>query len=97
MEAQHDNKMIDMVHQDVGQAFIDSAPVMTHTVHNAVLKTLGQGMFQGYTGPCYMQPSQMNFPPLGSTTAIAPSASAGRSKEGNGQVSSQTTGVTSLP
>ena len=92
-----DNKMIDMVHQAVGQAFIDSAPVMTHTVHNAVLKTLGQGMFQGYTGPCYMQPSQMNFPPLGSTTEIVPSASAGRSKEGNGQVSSQTTGVTSLP
>ena len=96
-EAQRDNNMIDMVHQAVGQAFIDSAPVMTHTVHNAELKTLGQGMFQGYTGPCYMQPSQMNFPPLGSTTEIVPSASAGRSKEGNGQVSSQTTGVTSLP
>ena len=96
-ETQRENKMIDMVYQAVGQAFIDSAPVMTHTVHNAVLKTLGQGMFQGYTGPCYMQPSQMNFPPLGSTTEIVPSASAGRSKEGNGQVSSQTTGVTSLP
>ena len=28
-EAQHDNKMVDMVYRAVGQAFINSAPVMT--------------------------------------------------------------------
>ena len=60
-ETQRENKMLDMVHQAVGQAFVNHAPVMTHTVHNAVIKTLGEGAFQGYTGPCYMQPSQMNF------------------------------------
>ena len=60
-ETQRENRMLDMVHQAVGQAFVNHAPVMTHTVHNAVIKTLGEGAFQGYTGPCYMQPSQMNF------------------------------------
>ena len=43
-----------------------------------------------------MQPNQMGFAPMGSTTATAPSASAGRSEESNDQVPSQTTGVTSL-
>ena len=62
-DAQRDNKMIDMVHQAVGQAFINSAPVMTKTVHNAVLKTVGAT--QGYLGPCYMQPNQMGFAPMG--------------------------------
>jgi len=79
-EAQCDNKMIYIVHQAVGQAFINSAPVMTHTVHNAVIKTLGEGTFQGYMGPCYMQPGQMNFAPMGSTVAIAPLASGSRSE-----------------
>ena len=94
-EAQRDNKMIDLVYQAMGQAFINSAPVVTKTVHNAVLKMVGAT--QGYEGPCYIQPSQMNFAPIGSTTTIAPSASAGRSEENNGQVSMQTTSVTSLP
>ena len=94
-EAQCDNKMIYIVHQAVGQAFINSAPVVTKTVHNAVLKMVGAT--QGYEGPHYIQPSQMNFAPIGSTTTIAPSASAGRSEENNGQVSSQTISVTSLP
>ena len=40
-ETQHENKMLDMVHQAVGQAFVNHAPVMTHTVHN----TLGEGAF----------------------------------------------------
>ena len=94
-EAQRDNKMVDMVYQAVGQAFINSAPVMTKTVHNAVLKTVGET--QGYLGPCYMQPNQMGFAPMGSTTAASPLDSVGRSEENNGQMSSQTTGVTSLP
>ena len=51
-EAQRDNKMIDMVYQAVGQAFVNSAPVKTKTMHNAVLKIVGTT--QGYLGPCYM-------------------------------------------
>jgi hypothetical protein len=45
--------MLDAVHQVVNHAFINHAPVMTHTVHNAVVKTLGEGAFKGYKGSCY--------------------------------------------
>ena len=68
-ETQCENKMLDMVHQAVGHAFVNHALVMTHTVHNAVIKTLGESMFQGYSGPCYMQPSHMSFTSMGSTAA----------------------------
>ena len=44
-----------------------------------------------------MQPYQMGFTPTESTTKTITSASASRSEENNGQVTSQTTGVTSLP
>ena len=84
-----------MVYQAVGQAFINSAPVMTNTMHNAVLRLVGAN--EGYMGPCYMQPYQMGFTPTESTTETITSASASRSEENNGQVTSQTTGVTSLP
>ena len=30
-EARHENKMLDMVHQAVGHAFVNHAPVMTHS------------------------------------------------------------------
>jgi flagellar capping protein FliD len=60
-EAQHENKMLDAVHQAVNHAFINHAPVTMHTGHNAVVKTLGEGAFKGYKGPCYMQPNQMGL------------------------------------
>ena len=44
-EAQHENKMIDAVGQDVAQDFIKSATVMGNTVHNAVIKTFAEGTF----------------------------------------------------
>jgi hypothetical protein len=50
-EAQRENKMLDAVHQAVNHAFINHAPVMTHTVHNTVVKTLGERAFKGYEGP----------------------------------------------
>ena len=92
-ETQHENKMLDMVHQAVGQAFVNHAPVMTHTVHNTVIKTLGEGPFQGYIGPCYMQPSQMNFTPMGSTTTTVPSSSVSRPEGNTGPMFSQPTGT----
>jgi len=52
-EVQREDRMLDMVHQAVGYAFVSHAPVMTNTVHNAVIKTLSESAFQGYTGPCY--------------------------------------------
>jgi len=39
-EVQRDNKIFDMVHQAVGQAFVNYGPVMSHTMHNAVIRTL---------------------------------------------------------
>ena len=41
-EVQLENQMLDMVHHVVGHAFISHSPVMTNTVHNAVVKTLGR-------------------------------------------------------
>lgn len=49
-EVQRENRILDMVHQAAGHAFVSHAPVMTNTVHNAVIKTLNEGGFQGYTG-----------------------------------------------
>jgi len=89
METQHENKMLDMVHQAMGHAFVIHAPVMTHTVHNAVIKTLGEGMFQGYSGLCYMQPGQVSFTPMGSTATTAPSASFSRPEGRSGPTFSQ--------
>ena len=52
-EVQRENRMLDMVHQAVGNAFVCHVLVMTNSVHNAVIKTLNEGVFQGYTGPAY--------------------------------------------
>lgn len=73
-EVQRENRMLDMVCQAMGHAFVNHAPVMTNTVHNAVIKTLSEGTYQGYTGPCYQQPGLMNFTPVGSATVTSPSA-----------------------
>jgi hypothetical protein len=54
-EIQGENRMLDMVHQAMGYAFVSYAPVMSNTVHNAVIKTLSGGASQGYIGPCYQQ------------------------------------------
>ena len=42
-EAQHENKVLDMVHQAIGHAFVSHAPIMTNSVHNVVVKTLCEG------------------------------------------------------
>ena len=61
-----------MVHQAVGQAFVSHAPIMTNSVHNAVVKTLHEGGLQGYMGPAYQQASQMVFAPTRSVTIVPP-------------------------
>jgi len=45
-EVQRENRILDMVHQAAGHAFVSHAPVMTNTVHNAVIKTLNEGGFR---------------------------------------------------
>ena len=53
IEAQKEDKMAHMVNQAVGQAFISHGPVMTNSVHNAVVKILQDGGLQGFMGPAY--------------------------------------------
>ena len=71
-EAQRENRILDMVHQVVGQAFVNHSNVMTNSLRNAVVKTLHEWGLQGYMGPPYQQASQMVFAPTGSATAVPP-------------------------
>lgn len=73
-EKQRENRMLDMVHQAVGHAFVSHSQVMTNTVHNAVLNSLLGGVTQGYTGPCYQQPNQMSNAPFGSNASVQSTA-----------------------
>ena len=62
-----------------------------------MIKTLGEGAFQGYTGPCYMQPSQMNFAPIESSAATDPSASGSQPEENTGPMFLELAGTTVPP
>ena len=44
-EVQRENRMLDMVHQEVAHAFVSLAAVMTNSVHNVVIKTFSEGGF----------------------------------------------------
>ena len=68
-EAQKEDRMVHMVNQAVGQAFINHASTMANFVHYAVLKTLQEGGLLGFMGLAYQQGSQMAFTPTGSATA----------------------------
>ena len=71
-ETQKEDRMVHMMNQVIGQAFISHAPIMVNSVHNAVLKTLqDRGMF-GFVGPAYQQASQMVFAPTGSAIEKSP-------------------------
>jgi hypothetical protein len=71
-EAQRENKVLDMVHQAVGHAFVSHKPIMTNSIHNVVVNTLHEGGLQGYMGQAYQQASQMFFSHTGSATAVPP-------------------------
>jgi hypothetical protein len=61
-----------MMNHAIGQAFINHAPIMANSVHNAVLETLQDGGLFGFVGPAYQQASQMIFAPTGSASAMPP-------------------------
>ena len=90
-EVQRENMMLDMVHRAVGHAFVNHAPVMTSSVHNAVIKTLYEKGYQGYTGPCYQQPGQMGFSSIGLATITSPLVAP---KGSSSSAFPQTTGTT---
>jgi hypothetical protein len=71
-ESQKEDRIVHMMNQVIGQAFISHAPIMANSVHNAVLKTLqDRGMF-GFVGPAYQLANQMVFSPTGSATETSP-------------------------
>jgi len=93
-KVQRENRMLDMVHQAVGHAFVSHAPMMTNFVHNDVVKTLAEGTFQGYTRTSYQQPGQMNFTPVGSATITPPMTS---QRQSDGSIGSTQPTNTTLP
>ena len=70
-ESQKEDKMIHLMNQAIGQAFVNHAPIMANHVHNAVLKTLQDRGTPGFVGPAYQQASQMVFSPIGLTTGTS--------------------------
>jgi len=64
--------MVHMMNSTIGQAFMNHAPIMANSVHNAVLKTLQDRGMLGFVGPAYQQASQMVFSPTGTATETSP-------------------------
>ena len=62
-ESQKEDKMIHLMNQAIGQAFVNHAPIMANHVHNVVLKTLQDRGTPSFVGPAYQQASQMVFFP----------------------------------
>ena len=48
-----ENRMVHMVNQAVGQAFINHASIMANSVYNAMLKTLQERGSLGFMGPAF--------------------------------------------
>ena len=67
-ESQKEDRMVHMMNQAIGQAFLSHAPIMANSVHNAVLKILQDRGMLGFVGPVYQQANQMVFSPTGSAT-----------------------------
>ena len=71
-ETQKEVRMVHMMNQAIGQAFINHASIMANSIHNAVLKTLQERGSLGFMGPAYQQASQMVFAPTGSAIEKSP-------------------------
>jgi len=71
-ESQKEDRMVHLMNQAIGQAFLSHAPIMANFVHNVVLKTLQDRGMLGFMGRAYQQASQMVFSPTGSATETSP-------------------------
>ena len=71
-ESQKEDRLVYMMNQAIGQAFMSHAPIMANFVHNVVLKTLQDRGMLGFVGPAYQQASQMVFAPTGSAIETFP-------------------------
>ena len=54
-ESQNEDRVIHLMNQAIGQAFMSHAPIMANSVHNVVLKTLQERGSLGFMGPAYQQ------------------------------------------
>ena len=70
-ESQKEDRIVHLMNQVIGQAFVSHVPIMANSVHNSVLKTLQDGGMLGFVGPAYQQASQMVFSPTGSATGTS--------------------------
>ena len=52
-ESQKEDRMVHLMNQAIGQAFMSHAPIMANSVHNAVLKTLQDRGMLGFVGLAY--------------------------------------------
>ena len=50
---QKEDRMVHMMNHAIGQAFINHAPIMANSVHNAVLMTLQDRGMLGFVGLAY--------------------------------------------
>ena len=71
-ESQKEDRMVHMMNQAIGQAFLSHAPIMANSIHNAVLKILQDRGMLGFVGSANQQASQMIFSPTGSATKTSP-------------------------
>ena len=53
-------KLQEMMDEAVRRTFINQSTVLDNTIQNTLLKTLKEGLEQGYVGPAYFQPTQSN-------------------------------------
>ena len=52
-ESHKEDRVIHLMNQAIGQAFVNHAPIMANSVHNAVLKMLQDRGMLGFVGPAY--------------------------------------------
>ena len=71
-ESQKEDRMVHLMNQAIGQAFLSHALIMANFVHNAVLKTLQDRGMLGLVGLAYQQASKMVFSPTGSAIETSP-------------------------
>ena len=71
-ESQKEDRLVYMMNQAIGQAFMSHAPIKGNSVHNDVRKTQQDRGALGFVGPAYQHDSQMVFSPTGSAIETSP-------------------------
>lgn len=73
-KSQHENRMIDMMYQEVSHAFINNIEVMTNSFQNAMVNAMKEGEAMKYFSLFYQQPIPSLADTMGQGNAGDPSA-----------------------